>query len=211
MSSLPFLVAPRQHQARRVGTLDSGILEIPILGGLTVAESATVAELLAGDINVFVQGAQLADAMAQAEEISQAEAFAIVEQVMSGIKLDGKAEEIRIRYAERLEALAKVYAATGQRNIEANVTAVLRHRLELPNWGVEDTRKLPRVLLQDIWQLVVEEQNAENLPTNRPTDDDLKKQPPVSGSSRKRTGKPSSGGFATATQEPGAVTPSDES
>lgn len=202
MSSLPFLVAPRQHQARRVGTLDSGILEIPILGGLTVAESATIAELLAGDINVFVQGAQLADAMAQAEEISQAEAFAIVEQVMSGTKLDGKAEEIRVRYAERLEALAKVYAATGQRNIEANVTAVLRHRLALPDWSVEDTRKLPRVLLQDIWQLVVDEQTAENLPANRPSDDDLKKQLPVSGKRRAQTGKPSSGGFATATQEP---------
>jgi hypothetical protein len=209
MSTLPFLVAPRQHQARRVGTLDSGILEIPILGGLTVAESATIAELLASDINVFVQGAQLADAMAQAEEISQAEAFAIVEHVMSGTKLDGKAEEIRVRYAERLEALAKVYAATGDRNIRANVTAVIRHRLGPVDWEMPDD--FPRVLLQDIWQLVVDEQTAENLPANRPTDDDLKKQLPVSGKRRAQTGKPSTGGCAMPTPEPFDATASAES
>lgn len=209
MSSLPFVVAPRQHQARRVGTLDSGILEIPILGGLTVAESAAISELLAGDVSAFVQGAQLADAMAQAEEITQAEAFAIVEQVMSGIRLDGKAEQIRLRFAQRLEDLAKVYAATGDRNIRASVTAVIRHRIGPVDWIMPDD--FPRVLLQDIWQLVVDEQAAENLPANRPTDDELKKLPPVSGKRRAQTGKASSGGFAMPTQEPSAAIATAES
>lgn len=208
MSSLPFAVQPRQHPPRRVGTLDSGILEIPIRGGLTVAESATISELLATDVNVFVLAAQLSDAIAKHEDISQPEAFAIVEQVMSGIKLEGKAEEIRLSYAERLEALAQQYATTGQRNIEASVTAILQHRLGLVDWTLTDTQAMPRVLLTDIWQLIVDEQAAENLPANRPTDDDLKKQRPVSGSSRKRTGPASSGGFATVTQEPSVATAS---
>lgn len=207
MPNLPFVVQPRQHLPRKVGTLDSGILEIPILGGLTVAESATITELLSGDVSAFVQGVQLADAIAKQEDISQPEAFAIVEQVMAGTKLEGKAEQIRLRFASQLEQLAGLYAVTGQRNIEASVTAVLRHRLGLTDWSMDDTRQMPRVLLSDIWQLVLDEQNAEGLPANRPSDDDLKKQLPVSGKRRAQTGKPSSGGFATATQEHSIETP----
>lgn len=204
MFDLPFAVAPRQHPPRRVGTLDSGVLDVPVLGGLTVDESTTITELLSDDVSAFVQGAQLADAIAQAEEISQPEAFAIIEDVMAGKRLEGQAEAIRLRYANRLEALATVYASAGQRNIEASVTAIIRHRLERPEWSLEATRKLPRVLLQGIWQLIMDEQTAESLPANKPTDDDLKKQRPERGSSRKRTGRGSSGGFATATQDSSA-------
>lgn len=200
MSGLPFVIAPRQHQSKRVGTLDSGILEIPILGGLTVAESATISELLATDTSTFVQGAQLSDAIAQAEGISQAEAFAIIEQVVVGASLEADAERIRLKYADRLNQLAKLYSSAGQRNIEASVTAVLRNRLNLPDWSVADTRKLPRVLLTDIWQLIQQEMTAENLPANRPTDDDLKKQPSANGNNRKRTGAPSSGDSVMPTQ-----------
>lgn len=209
MLDLPYAVAPRQHPPRRVGTLDSGILEIPVLGGLTVDESTTITELLADDVSAFVQGAQLADAIAQAEQISQPEAFAIIEDVMAGKRLEGKAEAIRLRYAERLEGLATVYAGAGERNIRASVTAIIRWRLDRPGWVMPP--KFPRVLLQDIWQLVMDEQAAERLPANKPTDDDLKKQPPVSGKRRERTGKASSGGFATDTQECSTATPSAES
>jgi hypothetical protein len=211
MQSLPFLVQPRQHPPRRVGTLDSGILEIPVLGGLTVEESNTITQLLADDVSAFVLGAQLADAIAQAEDVSQPEAFAIIERVMSGIKLDGKAEEIRVRYAERLEGLSAIYAGAGQRNIEASITAIIRHRLDRPEWGLAQTKALPRVLLQDIWQLIVDEQAAENLPANRPTDEELKKQRPVSGSRRTQTGKASSGGFAMPTPAPSVEPASAES
>lgn len=193
MLDLPFAVQPRQHPPRRVGTLDSGILEIPVLGGLTVDEATTIAELLADDVSAFVQGAQLADAIAQGEDITQAEAFAIIEDVMAGRRLEGTAEAIRLKYAERLEALSLKYASAGQRNIEASVTAIIRHRLDRPGWVMPDG--FPRVLLQDIWQLVLDEQAAESLPANKPTDDDLKKQLPVSGKRRAQTGKQSSGGL----------------
>lgn len=208
MFDLPYAVPPRQHPPRRVGTLDSGVLDVPVLGGLTVDESTTITELLADDVSAFVQGAQLADAIAQAEEITQPEAFAIIEDVMAGKRLEGKAEAIRLKYAERLEGLASVYAASGQRNIEASVTAIIRHRLGRQTWTLEATRKMPRVLLQGLWALVMDEQTAERLPANKPSDDDLGKQPPVSGSRRKRTGKASSGGCATATPGSSDVTPS---
>jgi hypothetical protein len=191
MTDLPWVVAPRQNPPRRVGTLDSGILEIPVLGGLTVDESRAIAQLTAEDVSAFVLGAQLADVIAQAEEITQVEAFAIIERAMSGAVLEGKSEEIRLRYAERLEAVTMAYAQTGQRNIEASVTALMRERLGLLGWTMPPD--FPRVLLNDIWQLIQDEQAAERLPANRPTEDDLKKQPPANGRRRAPTGPASSG------------------
>ena len=139
------------------------------------------------------QGAQLADAIAQAESITQVEAFAIIEQAISGQKLEERAEAIRLRFAERIEAVTKAYTTSGQRSMEASVTAIIRHRLGLPAWSMADTQKQPKVLLADIWQLILDEQAAENMPANRPTEEELGKQPPATGSSRKRTGLPSSG------------------
>lgn len=194
MIDIPWAVAPRQNPPRRVGTLDSGILEIPVLGGLTVDESRAIAELTAEDVSAFVLGAELADVIAQAEEISQVEAFAIIEQAMTGAVLEGKAEEIRLRYAKRLEAVTLAYSRTGQRNIEASVTAIMRERLGLTDWVLPPT--FPRVLLNDIWQLIQDEQAAESLPANRPTEDDLKKRPPANGRRRAPTGPPSSGACA---------------
>lgn len=202
MQGLPFLVQPRQHPPRRVGTLDSGILEIPVLGGLTVEESNTITQLSADNVSAFVMQAQLADAIAQAEEITQPEAYAIVDRILDGASLQDKDRDIQLKYAERLERLNTVRTASGQRLIEISITAIIRHRLDRPDWTLEATRALPRVLLQDIWQLIADEQAAENLPSNRPSDDDLKKLRPVSGSSRKRTGKASTGGFVMPSQEP---------
>jgi hypothetical protein len=196
MSSLPFVVAPRQHPPRRVGTLDSGILEIPVLGGLTVNESDTISELLANDQSAFVKGAQLADAIATEESISISEAFAIVEQAINGTTLEKAAEKIRLRHASRIEQVVRCYSVAGQRTMEASITAIIRHRLNRPSWSMADTGTLARVLLTDIWQLIQDEQAAENLPDNRPSEEELKKQRPANGRGRRPTGGGSSGACA---------------
>lgn len=211
MSALPWVAAPRQHLPRRVGTLDSGILEIPVLGGLTVDEADTISALLADDQSAFVKGAQLADAIATEESISIAEAFAIIEQAITGSKLEEEAEGIRLRHADRIEAVVRCYSTAGSRTMTASVTAIIRHRLDRPTWSLEDTCKLPQVLRQDIWQLVQDEQAAEGLPENRPTEEDLGKLRPANGRGRRRTGAASSGACATPIPERSAATPSDES
>ena len=211
MSALPWVAAPRQHLPRRVGTLDSGILEIPVLGGLTVDEADTISALLADDQSAFVKGAQLADAIATEESISIAEAFAIIEQAIGGAKLEDAAEAIRLRHANRIEEVVKCYSTAGSRTMSASVTAIIRHRLDRPAWGLEDTRKLGQVLRQDIWQLVQDEQAAENMPENRPTEEELGKQRPANGRGRRRTGAASSGACATPTPEHSGATPSAES
>ena len=194
-----------------MGTLDSGTLEIPILGGLTVDESDTISELLAQDQSAFVKGAKLADAIATEEGIDLSEAFAIIEQAITGAKLEPDAEAIRIKHANRIEQVVRVYETAGQRSMEASVTAIIRHRLDLPEWTMDATRAMARILLQDIWKLIQDEQAAENLPENRPTHEELKKPPLASGNGRKPTGGKSSGVCAMPTPLLSSATPSGES
>ena len=206
MSDLPWAIAPRQQPPRRIGNESSGVLEVPVFGGLTVQEAATVSELLAGDVTAFVAGAQAADAIAQAEGITVVEAFSIVEKSVSGIKLeDEQAESIRLRHAERIDSVAAIYHRTGQSNMEASVTAIIRHRLDRPAWSLGETRKLPQVLLQGIWQLIIDEQAAEKMPAEKATEEELKKPLPATGKRRKQTGPASSGACAMPTPAPSTV------
>lgn len=193
MPQLPFVQAPEAVSTRRLGTPASGILEMPVLGGLTVGESAVISELLAKEQSSFVKGAQIADAIAKAEEISISEAFNIIEGAISGRQLEERAEEIRTKHAEQIQEVAQVYASAGQRNMEATVTALIRCRCNLPDWSISDTRAMHRALFNAIWQLAQEESEAEAMPSEPPTEEELGKQPAAAGSAVKRTGRRSSG------------------
>ncbi len=192
MPTLPFVQAPEAPTTRRLGTPASGILEMPVLGGLTVGESAVISELLANEQSSFVKGAQIADAIAKAEEISISEAFNIIEGAISGRQLEERAEEIRTKHAALIQEVAQVYAAAGQRNMESTVTALIRCRCNLPDWSIADTRQMHRALFNAIWQLAQEESDAEALPSEPPTEEELGKQPAADGAAAKRTGKRSS-------------------
>jgi hypothetical protein len=190
---LPFITPPAAATKRRVGNERCGILELEVRGGLTVGESATIAELLAGEQSSFVRGAQIADAIAKEESLSLTEAFQIIESAISGRNLEPEADAIRIKHATRIEEVAVVYAKAGQRNIEATVTGLIRSRCRLPDWSLEDTRNLDKALFDGIWQLAQEEQTAEAMPTNPPSEDDLKKPQPVTAKRKAPTGLKSSG------------------
>ena len=192
MTKLPFVVAPRQVELRRVGNYTAGVLEIPVLGGITVGEAGVTSELLAMEQSSFVAGARMADAIAKEEGITLTEAFHIIECAVGGRELEPKADEIRTKHAERIEQVARVYTNAGRRNIEATVTALIRCRLNLPTWSLDDTRTLHESLFNDLLALVREEQDAEDLPSQPITEDELKKPQPEATSEPKRTGKRSS-------------------
>lgn len=193
MKGLTFVTAPAQTKTRRLGTLATGIIEMPELGGLTVDEADTIQELLAMEQSSFVKGAQIADAIAKQEKISISEAFNIIESAISGRQLEQAADEIRCRHAARIEEVARVYTAAGTRNMRATVTALIRHRQNLPDWSMADTGTLPKALRDAIWQLAQDEQAAEDMPSTPPTEDDLGKPQPDTIASPKRTGAKSSG------------------
>lgn len=197
-ASLPFLHAPAKAATRRCGTPQSGIIELPVLGGLTIGETALINQLLVMEQSSFAKGAQIADAIAKEEsirlgrEVSLTEAFQIVEAAVAGKLLEADAAEISTRHATKIEEVARTFANAGIRNMEATVTALISCRLSLSEWHLEDTRKLHRALFEDIWQLAQEEQEAENMPTAPPTEEELKKPQPVAATGTKRRGRRSS-------------------
>lgn len=192
MPSLPFIQAPEAPASRRVGNAGSGILEIPMYGGLTVGESAAITEMLMSEQSAFVRGAQVADAISTAEGISLTEAFSVIEGSIAGRELEERSKELSTKYAAQIQEVSAVYALAGQRNMEATVTALIRYRCNLADWTIEDTRKMPKVLFNDLWQLAQDETEAERTPVAPPTEEELGKQPAASGRGRKRTGKLSS-------------------
>jgi hypothetical protein len=190
---LPFITPPAAPTKRRVGNERCGILELEVRGGLTVGESATIAELLAGEQSSFVRGAQIADAIAKEESLSLTEAFQIIESAINGQVLEPEAEAIRVKHLDRIEEVRRVFALSSRRDREATVTALIRSRCAQPAWTLEDTQKLDQVLFDDIWLLAQEEQDAEDLPSTPASEADLKKPPQEDTAGKKRPGARSSG------------------
>lgn len=185
---LPFITPPAPTTKRRIGNEQCGVLEVEVRGGLTVGESATISELLAGEQSSFVRGAQIADAIATEEGISLAEAFSIIEKAISGLELEPAADAIRLKHAERIDEVARVYSLAGQRNLEATVTALVRSRCAQPRWSLDDTRAMAKPLFDGFWELARDEQAAENLPSQPPSAEELGKPQPEPGRRRKPTG-----------------------
>jgi len=193
MRSLPFIQAPEAQSTRRVGNAASGVLEVPVLGGLTVGESSFITQEMAKQQSAFVKDAQISDAFSKAEGINITEAFAIVEDAISGKTLEDEAEAIREKHADEIAEVARIYTVAGQANMMATVTAMVRYRCGMPDWTINDTGGMPRVLFEGMWELAKEEQDAENEKSEPPTEEQLGKQPPASGPRAKRTGRKSSG------------------
>jgi hypothetical protein len=191
--ALPFLQAPSKPETRLVGNEASGTLEVPILGGLTVAESATIQDLLEADQSSFVRGAQIADAIAKAEGVTITEAFELISDAVAGQQLEPAAEEIKLRHADQIEAVGRVFRSAGQRTQMATVTALIRHRLGQPDWSVAQTEGLHRRLFADLYRLAEDEALTENLPSKPRTEEELGKPQAGDGPRKRGTGRKSSG------------------
>lgn len=190
---LPFLQAPAAPRTKIVGNKDSGTLEMPVLGGLTVGEAAVISELLINEQSSFVRGAQVAEVIAKEEDITLLEAFQLIENSIGGKELEPAADAMRLKHSARIEEVARIYTASGQRNMEAGVTALIRCRLNQPAWSLEDTRGLHRRLFNDIYDVLSEEQEAETSDSAPPTEEELGKQPEATEIEKASTGKKSSG------------------
>ena len=183
MINLPYAVPPQPQQPhRRIGTPASGMLDVPILGGIAVKEAKTVEALLANQRSTFVVEASVAEEIATAENITILEAYSIVTEAARGRELtDPRAKEIALRYAEQINSITRAYSEIGGETMEAWAVAMIRHRLGQPDCTLADVRAMPRVLLQGLWGVVVDEQDAEKQPSEPVTEADLKKLPPADG------------------------------
>tara|TARA_R110000868_G_scaffold15547_1_gene70829 strand:- start:324 stop:890 length:567 start_codon:yes stop_codon:yes gene_type:complete len=181
--------APAAPVTRLIGNERVGIIEVPVLGGLTLDEDDTISELTDTASTVVVLAAQKAQAIALAETISEVEAYRIIEDSCFARTLEEAAHSIALRHAEAIAAVGTAYKEMGTIRRRAVVTAILRHRLgeqEIP-------AGFPRVLFDGIAALAEEEQESEKLPTQPMTAEALGKPPGATRARRKRTGPSSSG------------------
>ena len=186
MTSLPFIQPPAAPKMRRCGNDQTGILEFPILGGLTVGESQIISQLSGSQESSLAESARLAQQVAKVEGISLSEAFGVIEKALSGTLDDPKQMELVERHQEVIDKLRVFFAQQGIKTQTATVTALIRCRLNLPDW--DDLAHLPQALFDDIWNFAQAETAAEeNEPSAPPTEEELGKPQEVSRNGKRLT------------------------
>ena len=171
---------------RRCGNEKTGVLEFPILGGLTVGESQIINQMSGSQESSLAESARLAQRVAKAEKISLSEAFGVIEKALSGTLDDPKQMELVERHQEVIDELRIFFGQQGVKTQTATVTALIRCRLNLPDW--DDMAHLPRALFDDIWEFAQSEiEREEHEPAAAPTEEELGKQPEASKNGKRLT------------------------
>ena len=107
----------------------------------------------------LAESARLAQQIAKVEGISLAEAFGVIEKSLSGTLDDPKQMELVERHQDVIDRLRVFFAQQGIKTQTATVTALIRCRLNLPDW--DDMAHLPQALFDDIWEFAQSEQAQE--------------------------------------------------
>lgn len=187
--ALPWLTPPAQQQRTVIiGDETTGTLELPVHGDLLWGETVTISELLESEESTTTNAAQLAEAIAAAEDLTLLDAYDLVQAAVLGTALPEEHRDRMVRYQADIDRLRGLFTRIGQVRMSATVTAIVRHRLD-PDWTPADTAKLPARLFDALWAFAESERAPQ--PVEPPTEDDLKKQPPAT--TRRRTGKQLSG------------------
>ena len=192
MTSLPFIQPPAEPKMHRCGNEQTGILEFPILGGLTVGEAQIISQMSGGQESGMTEGAKIAQQIAKTEGISLSEAFGVVEKAITGTLDDKKQVELAERHQASIDQLRVFFLQQGSKTAAATVTALIRCRLNLPDW--DDMAHLPQALFDDIWAFAQSEQDQEESePASPPTEEELGKLPEASKNGKQLTTTVSAG------------------
>ena len=196
MSSLiPFVVQPKQHTVKRLGNESTGIIEVPVRGGLLTAEDRMIGELTAEAGDLQKAEAELCDIIAKSEGITMMEARQIVLAVSNRLEQEPEAQAIATRHAEAIAEYQAMSRQFGYLLMDATVTALMACRMGITGWTIEETRSddmLTRGLYLAIWEFAQAEAAAERGEKAEVTEESLGK-PSAESPARKRTGKSSSG------------------
>lgn len=209
--SIPYRLWPEpQVTTRTVGNRRTGIIDVPLYGGITTDEDTEYALLLADLPSALEAAARLAEAWHVQHSMTRVEAYAVIQGHLAGITPEDAAQELILQHAAELESIKRQWVREFQSRRLAAVTALLRIRLGAADTTIAAVRKLPRTLrdgLYDVWQ---EEQAAETEAIEPLTEDDVKKQPPES-EPNASDGTSSSGNCAIGSPVRSTVEPTAES
>ena len=147
-AKLPFLVEPkRQPIMERLGNEETGVVELPRKGYLTVAEKSFVQQGTSGDSAILAMQ-RLAATVAKKTGKQVQEVINAMSQGDFGEGFDG--------YEEELEKVLGGLSATEARTKIIAVTCLVLFRAS-DEWTVEDTVALHPDLVDEIYMLYLEE------------------------------------------------------
>lgn len=144
---LPFVVQPRfEPIVAKVGTEASGVIEIPRLGYLTVAEKAFVQTAMSGDTGLSAIYS-LSARISREKDKPQVTVF---QDIAAG------KESYLAEYEEEIATAAASMGAFQEKQTIIQATCLLIMRLD-PKWTVEDSLELHPDVLEGLMELYSDE------------------------------------------------------
>jgi hypothetical protein len=194
-AKIPFVVKPSTHSTKRLGNESTGIIEMPVRGGLLTGEDRLIGELIAEKGDLQKAEAELCDLIATGEGITLLEARQIILNHANNVEQEPEAAAIAEKHEAEIATYQALTRSSGYLLMDATVTALMVGRLGMTGWTLDDTRnsdQMTRGLYLAIWEFAQEEAAAERGERADVSEESLGK-PSAATPARKRTGKSSSG------------------
>lgn len=183
MARLPFVVEPKRKPiVERIGTEESGIIEVERRGYLTSGEKAFVQQVQQYD-NGTSEIISVSRRVARQHGLGLDRAYNIVLTIISGASSDNPDEEALIKqvesdFAEELTTVVKGMAAGQAREDLVYAACLLRYRVN-PDFEIEDLKDIHPDIVSGLAALYREE-DAKSLQAFEKADDEAaQKQPSI--------------------------------
>ena len=145
---LPFVVQPRLEPIiERVGSEESGIIEIARKGYLTVAEKSII-EQATSDVSESGELIAAVKAIAEAEGKPVAQIFEMLQSEAG--------QDLLVKYSEEVSAAASAGHSQQTKVRVVAATALILCRID-PDWTVEQSMELHPDLLDGLYELYLDE------------------------------------------------------
>lgn len=164
--ALPFKTAPKV-ETKLVGDEETGILEFPIIGDITVREQAFINDKLSKH-STFLEIARISNKVAKAEKMQPIAAHGFLTKCATKsltpqveMEFSGKEDNMRVKYAREIEGLVAFLLTEQWERQLITVTSLVKHRLEgMEDFDVEDARDLGQTLVMKIYAFALIEMGA---------------------------------------------------
>ena len=145
------------------------MIELPILGDITVREQAWITKKL-GKQSTFLEIARISNKVAKAQRIDPLAAHRFLTKVISDSlggggtqEFSAKEEGWRLKYAREIEELSTFLLTNQFERQTVTAAALIRFRIEgMEDYDVDDARELPQNLVQEIYAFALTEQTEED-------------------------------------------------
>lgn len=158
--TLPFVVQPRRKPVKvRIGSEDSGILEIEARGHLTVAEKFYVNQIVNGDKTVSLM-IGLSNKISKRLKKDAKEGYKILTDFLQNTGSNAHRDIIEEEFGGEVQELTGEITRISSMRELAQATIMMRSRID-PEWETDDTLELDTELIDALVKFYNEEERKE--------------------------------------------------